>query len=94
MPGIARRTSYRLDSAWTRKYDGFGRTKEMLDPLGNKSTWEYDAHHQPTTTKSYDGSGGLLAEIKHVYDARSRPTSVAQSLFSPGCPVRYSVRTS
>lgn len=68
--------------AWAREYDGYGRVRESLDPLGNKTKWEYDNHGQATKIQAFDGET-LLSEIGYAYDDRSRMKSMTQMLMQP-----------
>ena len=69
-------------NAWTREYDGYGRVRESLDPLGNKTTWEYDNHSQATKIQAYEGAT-LLSEVGYAFDARSRMMSMTQKMLQP-----------
>lgn len=67
---------------WTTRYDGFGRTKEVVDPLGNLARVSYDAAGNPTSQESLDAAAAVLARARTAFDLRGRPFEARQALFT------------
>ncbi|MEM7586358.1 MAG: RHS repeat-associated core domain-containing protein, partial [Acidobacteriota bacterium] len=70
-----RRPTLRTDGrlkVWEMRYDGYGRMRETVDPLGNRSAITYDDHGNPKVRKAFAPDGSLLAESSSVYDLLDR----------------------
>ncbi|MBZ0101132.1 MAG: DUF6531 domain-containing protein [Thermoanaerobaculia bacterium] len=63
-------------------YDGFGRYRESIDPLGNRTTTRYDDAGNSVETESFDSMGSSLARSGADFDLRHRPTTSRAWLWS------------
>jgi RHS repeat-associated protein len=57
---------------WITNYDGYGRVRETLDPLGNKTQITYDDGGNPAEQKAFDASQQLLSQQQAEFDALNR----------------------
>ncbi|MFZ3172980.1 MAG: hypothetical protein WA118_13505 [Carboxydocellales bacterium] len=49
-------------------YDQVSRLKAVLEPKGNRTTYDYDANGNLLKETAYDKDGNVLAETEHSYD--------------------------
>jgi RHS repeat-associated protein len=66
---------------WANVYDGYGRLRDELDPLGNKRRSEYDDNGNPIRQRAFDASDTLLAESAAAYDRLDRQVESSNLLW-------------
>ncbi|HKQ46551.1 MAG TPA: hypothetical protein VJZ71_00600 [Phycisphaerae bacterium] len=81
----------------TNTYDGYDRLISTLDPMGNVTTYAYDANHNPVTVEMYGelldvpGSAGniLLSSTTTTFDPMDLATARVMQHFNPntGLPI-------
>ncbi|HEX7183314.1 MAG TPA: RHS repeat-associated core domain-containing protein [Thermoanaerobaculia bacterium] len=69
------------DAVWRAVYDGYGRLKEAIDPLGTRAAFERDNSGNTIVRKSYDAGQQLLAHEEAAFDALDRQTVGRQKLW-------------
>lgn len=84
--------------------DGYGRTREVIDPMGNRRTFTYDANWNKTLVQHFgelkDAPGSarnvLLYRQRGEFDAANRPVKTVAEQFEPatGRPVGDTVKES
>ncbi len=65
----------RVDAAgkhWLTHYDGYGRVKESVDPLGGRLAATYDDNGNPLTYRVFDAEGTLASFTENQFDALDR----------------------
>jgi len=78
----------------THTYDGYNRLVHIMDPIGNVSTYSYDANNNRTVQAVFGERGGgagsgLLAQTSYTYDAMDRLTQTDEAHFrvQTGMPI-------
>lgn len=61
-----------LDRSWKTVYDGYGRVKDEIDPLGGKVTTTYDNNNNPLAVRAFDPAGTLVAITRNQWDGLNR----------------------
>jgi YD repeat-containing protein len=76
---------------WLTHYDGYGRTAEAVDPLGNRSDTTYDDDNEPIGATAYQPQpqatppgDQLLAQRSASYDLLGRRTALSSKLWQYG----------
>ncbi len=91
-----RELDVRLDgrgNPWRRHYDGYGRLRELVDPLANKRRLEYDDNGNLRTERSFDGPERLLAESAFDYDLLNRRLESREMLWDDDSESAQPLRT-
>lgn len=77
-----------LERSWKTVYDGYGRIKEKIDPLGGKVTTSYDNNNNPLAIRAFDPASTLIAITREEWDGLDRLAGVKEYVWerAPDAP--------